>query len=128
MGDKSDDAADVRAPRLGLVTVTSITGGTASDAIAHGGAPGQFVSVGIDNGSTSAASMPIWWVVYGDSGVTAPNPTDTAPAGGDGRCFGPYQGIAHHKVAAGSVETHYRVLASGSGTFYVRHYVSSQGG
>ena len=121
-GDKTDDAATVIPPREGKITVTSLTGGTASAAIEIGGLRGQYVTIGVDDGSTSDAACPYFWVTFGGSGVTAPSPTSTS---GNGRTMGPFKELAHHRTT-GDV-THYRILASGSGTFYARHYASSAG-
>lgn len=118
----ADDAASVLAPREGFVTVTSNTAATASAAIAHGAGSGQYVAISVDDGSTSDCATAKFWVTFGDSGVGAPVTTATT---GDTRCFGPYEGVTHLKPHG---STHYRVMVSGSGTFYIRSYPSSHGG
>lgn len=107
-------AAHVKAP--GLPTVTSVTAATASGEISCIAQRGGYISIGVDDGTLVGATVkPDYWVVFGVAGnVTTPNAINA---------MGPFNGIV--ALVPSVDQTAFRVITSGTGTHYVRHYQSS---
>lgn len=117
----STDAANVMPPLESGIEITSVTAGSASAALSPTiGGGSRYMTIIVDNGTGTSAAF--YYTLKQSADPAAPSPTSTS---GTGRCFfQPANQPLHLRMGKG---TRIRLYVVGSGTHYVRMYVSSPG-
>lgn len=114
----ADEAAPVLAPYEGAISVTSVTAGAASAAIALPTGPGAYFSIAVDDGA--GADSGAYLTAKANAAPADPNPTATSGTGRTMWFDAP--SIRQLVFRAGD---QFKVYVPGSGTYYVRQYRSS---